>query len=97
MPIDCHATLKDGTQFEGLDGLRSYLLRKKRDVVVRLFCRRLLGYALGRSVSLSDQLLIDQMVSALNRPDGRVTDAVLEIVQSPQFRSIRGSAFAEDE
>ncbi len=97
LPIDCHATLKDGTQFEGLDGLRNYLLTKKRDVVVRLFCRRLLGYALGRSVSLSDQLLIDQMVAAVSRPDGRVSDAVLEIVRSPQFRSIRGSTFAEDE
>ncbi len=96
-PIDCHAMLKDGTQFEGIDGLRNYLLTKKRDVVVRLFCRRLLGYALGRSVSLSDQLLIDQMVAAVNRPDGRVSDAVLEIVRSPQFRSIRGSAYAEDE
>jgi hypothetical protein len=97
LPIDCRAKLKDGTEFEGLDGLRNYLLTKKRDVVVRLFCRRLLGYALGRAVILSDQPLIDEMVAALNHNGGQVSAAVLEIVRSPQFRSIRGSAYAEDE
>ncbi len=97
LPIDCHARLKDGTEFEGIDGLRIWLLTKKKDVITRLFCRRLLGYALGRAVVLSDQPLIDEMVRELNRSNGNVSTAVLMIVQSPQFRSIRGSAFGEDE
>ena len=43
LAIDSKAKLKDGTEFDGIDGLRNYLLTKKKDVVVRLFCRRLLG------------------------------------------------------
>src|SRR5262249_4471587 len=31
--VDVRAKLKDGTEFEGIDGLRTYLLTKKRDVV----------------------------------------------------------------
>ena len=31
-------------EFEGVEGLRDYLLTKKKDVVERLFCQRLLGY-----------------------------------------------------
>jgi hypothetical protein len=89
--IDAHASLKDGTEFDGLDGLRTYLLTKKKDVIVRLFCRRLLGYALGRAVVLSDQPLIDDMVAALNDHDGRLSAAILTIVRSPQFRMIRGA------
>ena len=80
------AKLKDGTEFEGIDGLRDYLLTKKKDVIVRLFCRKLLGYALGRAVALSDQPLIDEMVAELNKNDGRLSAAVLAIVRSPQFR-----------
>ncbi len=95
--VDTTARLKDGTEFVGLDGLRTYLLTKKKDVFVRLFCRRLLGYALGRATALSDQTLIDQMVEALNKNEGRLSAAILVIVQSPQFRSIRGSAFASNE
>jgi hypothetical protein len=66
-------------------------LTKKKDVVVRLFCKRLLGYALGRAVTLSDQTLVDEMVTELNKPDGKVQAAVQAIVRSPQFRMIRGS------
>ena len=92
-PIDAHAKLKDGTEFDGIDGLRTYLLTKKKYVIVRLFCRRLLGYALGRSVILSDQPLIDDMVAELNSHDGRLSSAVLAIVRSRQFRMIRGGDY----
>ncbi len=35
LAVDTKAKLKDGTEFEGIDGLRNYLLTKKKDVVVR--------------------------------------------------------------
>ncbi len=95
LPVDTKAKLRDGTEFEGIDGLRTYLLTKKKDVVVRLFCQRLLGYALGRATTLSDTALIDEMVAELNRNEGRISAAVLAIVHSPQFRMVRGSEFAE--
>ena len=97
LPVDTHVRLKDGTEFDGIDGLRTYLLTKKKDVIVRLFCRRLLGYALGRAVTLSDQPLIDEMVAELNRHEGRVSAAILAIVRSPQFRMIRGADFGSTE
>jgi hypothetical protein len=93
LAVDAMSKLRDGTEFEGIDGLRNYLLTRKKDVVVRLFCRRLLGYALGRSVTLSDTALLDEMVEALNRNRGRVGAAVRVIVKSPQFRMVRGSEF----
>ena len=90
MAVDARAKVLDGSQFEGIDGLRSYLITKKKDVIIRLFCRRLLGYALGRSVANSDQPLIDQMMLDLNRNGGKISAAVLAIVRSTQFNMIRG-------
>src|SRR5581483_7839478 len=90
LPVDAKSRLRDGTEFDGIDGLRTYLLTAKKDVVVRLFCRRLLGYALGRAVTLSDTTLLDEMVAELNKNGGRVSAAVQAIVRSPQFRMIRG-------
>jgi Protein of unknown function (DUF1592)/Protein of unknown function (DUF1588)/Protein of unknown function (DUF1587)/Protein of unknown function (DUF1585)/Protein of unknown function (DUF1595) len=95
LPVDAKSKLKDGTEFDGIDGLRNYLLTKKKDVIVRLFCKRLLGYALGRAVTLSDTTLVDEMVGELNKNDGRVQAAVMTIVRSPQFRMIRGSESGE--
>ena len=97
LPVDARSRLRDGREFEGIDGLRGYLLTTKKDVFTRLFCRKLLGYAIGREVTLADRPLVDSMISAMGRHDGRVSSLVETIVGSPQFRSIRGRDFAEDE
>jgi len=94
-PVDANVRLRDGTEFEGIDGLRNYLLTRKKGVVVRLFCRRLLGYALGRAVTLSDQALLDEMVAELDLHGGRLSAAVQVIVRSPQFRTARGRDYAD--
>ena len=95
LPIDAKSKLRDGTEFEGIDGLRHYLLTKKKDIVVRLFCRRLLGYALGRAVTLSDTAVLDAMVAELNKTGAGMTAAVQVIVKSPQFRMVRGIGLGE--
>jgi hypothetical protein len=94
--IDTRAKLFDGTQVEGADSLRAYLLTKKRDVVLRQFCRKLLGYALGRSVQLSDKPLLTEMQQKSRDQDYRFSVAVETIVRSKQFRNIRGMEMAHD-
>ena len=89
-PIDTKTRLPDGTQIEGLTGLRDYLLKTRRDAVLGQFCRKLLGYALGREVQLSDQPLLAEMQQRLARNDYRFSVAVEMIVQSRQFLHIRG-------
>jgi hypothetical protein len=88
--LDTVASLADGTTIDGIEGLRSYLLDLRRDDFLRQFCRKLLGYALGRSVQLSDQPLLDSMLTELEQDDYRVGTAIELIVRSPQFRNVRG-------
>lgn len=87
--IDVTAVLKDGTKFEGVDGLRNYLLTERRDDFLRQFCKKLLGYALGRGVILSDEPLLEEMQQRLKANDYRVSAAIQAIVLSDQFRKIR--------
>jgi len=89
-PIDAATTLMDGTPIEGPEGLRSYLLNGRRDAFERQFCRKLLGYALGRSVQLSDEPLLDEIQATLADNGHRVHAAIEAIVSSRQFREIRG-------
>ncbi|HEY3393806.1 MAG TPA: DUF1592 domain-containing protein [Lacipirellulaceae bacterium] len=96
-PIDSRAMLIDGTQFDGLDGLRSYLLTARKETFVRQFCRKLLGYALGRAVQLSDEPLLTEMHRELAANNYEVDVAVSAIVQSRQFREIRGRDSQSDE
>jgi hypothetical protein len=88
--IDTSAKLKDGTTFDGLEGLRGYLVGKRKNDFLRQFCRKLLGYALGRGVQLSDEPLLDDMQYRLEKNGHRFSIAVETIVRSRQFREIRG-------
>ena len=67
------------------------MLTKRRDDFVRQFCRKLVGYSLGREVLLSDWPLIDMMMTDLAAKDFRFSAAVEAIVLSEQFRKVRGS------
>jgi len=88
--IDTETQLPDGTLLAGLDGLKQYLLTTRREDFVHQFCRKLLGYSLGRSVQLSDEPLINEMQLQLKKNDYRLLTAVETIVASQQFQMIRG-------
>jgi hypothetical protein len=96
-PIDTHAKVMDGAEFDGLDGLRNYLLTTRRDAFVKQFCRKLLGYSLGRGVLLSDAPLINEMRDQLKKHDYKISVVMETIVRSKQFREIRGKEMASEE
>ena len=96
-PIDTKAKLKDGSEFDGLDGLRTYLLTKRQDTFVYQFCRKLLGYALGRGIQLSDEPLLEEIQEQLKENGYRISVAMDSIVKSKQFREIRGRDFGVSE
>ncbi len=86
---DTSAVLPGGVAADGLADLRAYLLEERRDAFLRQFCRKLLGYALGRGVVLTDRPLLERMEAALAADGYRVGAAVDEIVASRQFRERR--------
>ena len=88
-PMDTKTKLVDGQAIAGLNGLRDYLANCRREAFVRQFCKKLLGYALGREVSLSDEPLLKAMQARLAKENYRFSVAVEMIVMSEQFRSIR--------
>ncbi len=96
-PIDTAVVTIDGSKFSGLPGLRDYLVNTRRDAFVRQFCRKLLGYALGRSVQLSDGPLLTEIQSKLKAKDYRMNVALETIILSRQFREIRGKDMVVEE
>ena len=88
--VDARAAFPKGPEGEGLQGIRQYIRNHREPDFVRGFARRLLAYALGRSVALSDEALI-QEISNQPPADGFRFNTVLErIVTSRQFLKKRG-------
>lgn len=87
--IDDAATLPTGKVAEGIGGLIDYVEQERKRDFVRTFCRKFLGYALGRSVLLSDQPLLDEMEAALEANEYRFGVVFETVVRSRQFRHRR--------
>ncbi|MFT7640510.1 MAG: hypothetical protein ACI9G1_002253, partial [Pirellulaceae bacterium] len=92
-PIDNEATLPNGETAKGIPDLIDYIEKHRRQDFVRTMCRKFLGFALGRSVMLSDQLLLDEMESELEKNNYRFSVMFETVVRSPQFRKQRGREF----
>ncbi len=89
-PIQTNTTVLDGTKLSGFEELRRYLVDIRRDAILRQFCKKLLGFSLGRAVQLSDEPLLSEMQKQLQQNDYRISVAIDSIIQSRQFREIRG-------
>lgn len=88
-PIDNAAALPNGEIAAGIPQLIDYIEGHRRDDFVKTLCRKFLGYALGRSVELSDQPLLNQMQESLEQNDYRFSVLFEKVVVSPQFRKQR--------
>jgi mono/diheme cytochrome c family protein len=89
-PVVSKATFPDGSEGTGLDGLRTYLKEHRQAEFVENFCRKLLVYALGRGLLLSDEPTIQGMKAKLSADGYRFVGMVETIVTSPQFLRKRG-------
>ena len=88
LPLDTSAQVKGGAKFTGFDGLRDYLKTQDSQFSAH-FARKLLGYALGRQVLPSDKELIKSIVDKMKSSEGRLSTAVLTVVNSRQFLNRR--------
>jgi hypothetical protein len=83
-PVDLTGEFADKTTLVGTEGLLKYLQQNERQVMTTL-SKKMIGYALGRTVRGSDRGLIDAMAGAGG--NATISDLAVTIVTSRQFRN----------
>jgi hypothetical protein len=86
-PIDARAELPTGVKIDGMRELRAELLRSKSDSFRRAMLRKVMAYALGRSLTLSDIGAADALMPALRTREDRLQVLIELIVASEPFQS----------
>ena len=89
--LDDSGELSDKKIITGASGLLQYLEDKDKQVMMTL-SRKMLGYALGRTILASDRPLLAEMAAAGH--DATFSDLAIKIVTSRQFRHRAGDAGA---
>lgn len=85
-PIDARATTADGQTIDGLHGLQQWLLRHRRREFLTQLTRKMLGYALSRSLRPTDLCTVRSVVDRLENEDYRAQTLILAIIDSDAFR-----------
>ena len=88
-PVQTSAIFPDGSTGSNLNDLQKYLKTHREQDFVDNLCRKLLAFGLGRTLLLSDDLLVDAMQQKLHDNDYKVTSLIETIVLSPQFLTRR--------
>ena len=84
-PVDTQAVFPGGSKGTGFEGVQVYIREHREKDFIDNFSRKLLAYALGRSLQLSDEAAIERMQTKLAASGYRFGPLVETIVTSPQF------------
>jgi len=91
--IDAKGVTPDGSEFEGVDGLRSALLSS--DLFLITMTEKLMTYALGRGIEPYDMPTVREIVRDAAEDDYRFWTFIVGVVESPAFR-MRMSATGDE-
>ncbi|MCX6951959.1 MAG: DUF1592 domain-containing protein [Verrucomicrobia bacterium] len=84
-PVDVTGGLPDGSQFEGVAGLERALLARP-ELFAGTVSEKLLTFALGRGIEVSDAPAVRQIVRRASADQYRFSALILGIVNSPPFQ-----------
>jgi hypothetical protein len=90
-PVDTQASFPGGVQGSGVEGVLTYIREHRQQDFVDNISRKLLAYALNRSLQLSDEATVERMKNRLATDDHRINALVETVVTSPQFLNRRGA------
>ena len=88
-PISNAATFPDGSSGNGIKGIKDYIRSQRESEFYDNFCRKILAFALGRTLLMSDDPLIERMLAKLKESDYRFSVVIESIVTSRQFLNRR--------
>lgn len=95
-PVDAKGVLPNGESFDGPSELKAILMNRK-DAFAKNLSKKMLGYALGRSLSRYDHCVVDDCLDVLKGTDYRPSALFTEIVLSYPFRHRYSGYIATEE
>jgi hypothetical protein len=90
-PVETKAAFPGGGEGDGVAGVQSHIRERRQTDFLDNLNRKMLAYALGRSLLLSDELTVDQMRGVATAKGYKFSPLIEAIVTSPQFRNKRSA------
>ena len=86
-PITSDTILPGNYPVNGVEELKQFILSNRKDQFAHAFCSKVLTYALGRSLTLEDEILVNELKGKFFKDRFRLSGLLKNIVLSETFRS----------
>ena len=86
-PITSDTILPGNHPVDGVKELQKFILSHRKDQFTHAICSKVLTYALGRSLTLEDQILVNDLKDNFVKDRFRLSGLIENIVLSETFRS----------
>lgn len=85
-PIQTSGRLITGETFQDVRELKRVLTNERRIDFYRCMSKKIMTYAIGRALSHQDTDAIDRIVERTTKADGRFSQLIMAVIDSPQFQ-----------
>ena len=85
--VEAVARVPLGPQVNGMEDLKKFLIKEKRDQVAENVLRRLLSYGIGRELTAHDRFVIEELLQKSSVNGHRLLDMIVTLCTSEIFRN----------
>lgn len=85
--VQAEARVPRGPKIDGVQELKKFLLKQRKDDIVNNVIRRLLTYGLGRELTYLDRFVVEKLARQAQASEYRFRDIIVDICQSDTFRN----------
>jgi hypothetical protein len=87
--VDASSRVPHGPKVDGMQKLKKYLLKDRKDEISTNVIRRLMTYSIGRELSYRDRFEVEKLLKQAEKNDYKLQDMIVSICQSGTFTGIK--------
>ena len=86
--VEATSRVPHGPAVDGMEELKKYLLKDRKDEIVENVIRRLMTYGIGRELTYRDRFEVQKLLTLAEEDEYKLQEMIVSICLSPTFSSI---------
>ena len=86
--VEATSRVPHGPAVDGMEELKKYLLKERKDEIIENILRRLLAYGIGRELTYRDRFEVQKLLMLSQESEYKLQEMIVSICLSPTFISI---------
>ena len=86
--VEASSHVPHGPAVDGMEELKNYLLKDRKDEIVKNIIRRLLVYGIGRELTYRDRFEVQKLLTSAEEDEYKLQEMIVSVCLNPTFTGI---------